>query len=73
MLKAIRLTLPEYRLWRELEFEYEADRLAIDLLNGSTFLREWVEDQSAFIPDLDDHLNKDEVRWKEMQKPFLLY
>jgi uncharacterized protein YbbC (DUF1343 family) len=73
MLKAIRLTLPEYPLWRDFEFEYEANRLAIDLLNGSTYLREWVEDQSAYISDLDDHLNKDEVRWKEIREPFLLY
>ena len=73
MLKSIRLTLPEYPLWKDFEFEYETDRLAIDLLNGSTYLREWVEDQSAYISDLDDHLNKDEVRWKESRKPFLLY
>ena len=73
MLKAIRLALTEYPLWRDFEFEYETDRLAIDLLNGSTYLREWVEDQSAFISDLDDHLNKDEVRWKEIREPFLLY
>ena len=73
MLKAIRLTLPEYPLWRGFEFEYETDRLAIDLLNGSAYLREWVEDQSAYISDLDDHLNKDEVRWKEIREPFLLY
>jgi hypothetical protein len=73
MLKTIRLILPEYPLWRDFEFEYEANRLAIDLLNGSTYLREWVEDQSAYISDLDDHLNKDEVRWKEIREPFFLY
>ena len=73
MLKAIRLAMPEYTLWRDFEYEYETDRLAIDLLNGSTYLREWVEDQSAFISNLDDHLNKDEVKWKAIREPFLLY
>ena len=29
------------------------DRLAIDLINGSELLREWVDDQAAQPPDLD--------------------
>ena len=32
--KALRLLQPEYPLWRDFAYEYEKDRLAIDLING---------------------------------------
>jgi hypothetical protein len=34
---------PDYPLWRDFAYEYEHDRLAIDLINGSPLLREWVD------------------------------
>ena len=33
-----------YPLWRDFAYEYEHGRLAIDLINGSESLREWVDD-----------------------------
>ena len=33
--KAIRHTQPDYPLWRNFPYEYELDRLAIDIINGS--------------------------------------
>ena len=42
--KALRLLHPDYDLWRDFPYEYEHDRLAIDLINGSALLREWVDD-----------------------------
>src|SRR5205085_1734087 len=44
--KALRKLCPDYPLWRDFPYEYERDRLAIDLINGSTLLREWVDDPS---------------------------
>ena len=34
---------PDYELWRDFPYEYERDRLAIDLINGSELLRQWVD------------------------------
>ena len=45
--KALRNLRPEYDLWRDFAYEYEHDRLAIDLINGSELLRTWVDDRAA--------------------------
>jgi len=45
--KAIRRLYPDYRLWRDFAYEYEHDRLAIDVISGGPLLREWVDDSSA--------------------------
>ena len=42
--KAIRRLYPDYDLWRDFPYEYEFDKLAIDVINGSPLLREWVDD-----------------------------
>jgi len=73
ILKAIRLEYPDYELWREFEYEYETERLAIDLLSGGTFLREWVDDSGAGPSDFDERLVKDEREWAEIREPYLLY
>ena len=63
--KAIRRLYPDYPLWRDFAYEYEHDRLAIDLINGSPLLREWVDDSSA-IPEKLDALARDaEHAWHE--------
>ena len=41
--KALRRLQPDYPLWRDFPYEYERDRLAIDLLAGSARYRELVE------------------------------
>ena len=71
--KAIRNLYPEYDLWRDFAYEYEHDRLAIDLINGSELLREWVDDPTATPADLDHLATHDESAWKEARQPYLLY
>lgn len=71
--KALRLEQPKYEIWRNFPYEYETDRLAIDLINGSPLLREWVDDGSAQIPDFERVTVADERRWNEWRKPHLLY
>jgi uncharacterized protein YbbC (DUF1343 family) len=61
--KALRGLQPDYPLWRDFPYEYERDRLAIDLINGSTLLREWVDDPGALPGDLDAAACADEADW----------
>ena len=63
-LKALRRLAPEYPLWRDFAYEYERGRLAIDLINGSPLLREWVDDPAALPADLDALANRDEQAWR---------
>jgi uncharacterized protein YbbC (DUF1343 family) len=72
-LKALRGLRPEYPIWREFHYEYERDRLAFDLLNGSDLVRQWVDDASATPADLDALAAADERSWGEEREPFLLY
>lgn len=71
--KAIRQLMPDYPLWRDFAYEYEHDRLAIDLINGSPLLREWVDDPNSSPADLDRLASADERAWAEARGPFLLY
>jgi uncharacterized protein YbbC (DUF1343 family) len=71
--KAIRQLYPYYPLWRDFPYEYEFDRLAIDVINGGPTLREWVEDAAALPGDLEAVASADEARWAEESRRFLLY
>jgi uncharacterized protein YbbC (DUF1343 family) len=73
LLKAIRLEYPDYGIWRVFPYEYETERLAIDLLSGGAFLREWVEDPAAAPGDLDARLLADEAAWGQERADYLLY
>ena len=71
--KGVRLLLPDYPLWRDFPYEYEHERLAIDIINGSSLMREWVDDIHAMPEDLDAIAKVDEQAWEEQRKSFLLY
>jgi hypothetical protein len=71
--KAIRLLQPDYPLWRDFAYEYEHDRLAIDLINGGEGLRLWVDDATASAADLDALVQPDEAAWRELREDVLLY
>lgn len=71
--KALRRLQPHYDLWRDFPYEYERGRLAIDLINGSPLLREWVDDRASMPGDLDALTTPDEAAWKAERAPFLLY
>lgn len=71
--KAIRQLAPDYPLWRDFPYEYEHDRLAIDLINGSPLLREWVDNPDSQPEELDRLASADEAAWEETRRPFLLY
>ncbi len=71
--KAIRNLQADYPLWRDFPYEYEFGKLAIDVINGSTLLREWVDDANSTPNDLEQLATKDEIKWKQESKDFLLY
>jgi uncharacterized protein YbbC (DUF1343 family) len=71
--KAIRALHPDYALWRDFPYEYEFGKLAIDVINGSPCLREWVDDPAAEPGDLDALALPDEAAWEEERRPHLLY
>ena len=71
--KAIRRLYPDYPLWRDFPYEYEFDKLAIDVINGSPLLREWVDVEDAEPADLDALTIPDEHAWDEERRAYLLY
>jgi uncharacterized protein YbbC (DUF1343 family) len=71
--KAIRRLWPDYDLWRDFPYEYELDKLAVDVINGGPGLREWVDDPEAAPQDLDALTVPDEQSWIEERQPYLLY
>ena len=71
--KAIRRLYPDYDLWRDFPYEYELERLAIDVINGGPSLRQWVDDPGAAPGDLDALASVDEAAWVQMVRGHLLY
>jgi uncharacterized protein YbbC (DUF1343 family) len=71
--KSLRAVRPEFALWRDFSYEYEHERLAIDLINGSPLLRQWVDDPAATPTDLDTLAVPDEATWLSERESVLLY
>jgi uncharacterized protein YbbC (DUF1343 family) len=71
--KAIRRLYPAYEIWRDFPYEYESERLAIDVINGGPVLREWVDDPAAQPGDLEALAAPDEASWREEVADLLLY
>jgi uncharacterized protein YbbC (DUF1343 family) len=71
--KALRALRPDYPIWRDFPYEYERDRLAIDVINGGELLRKWVDDPAAAPADLDALADPDEKAWLGERENFLLY
>jgi uncharacterized protein YbbC (DUF1343 family) len=71
--KAIRRLSPDYNLWRDFPYEYEFGKLAIDVINGSPLLREWVDDDAAEPGDLDAIAVPDERDWENSRADALSY
>ena len=71
--KAIRRLYPDYDLWRDFPYEYEFDKLAIDVINGSSLLREWVDDAGSTPGDLDALTIPDERDWAKERRAYIRY
>jgi uncharacterized protein YbbC (DUF1343 family) len=71
--KALRRLRPDYPIWRDFPYEYEKDRLAIDVINGSDLLRRWVDDDQALPGDLEALAIADEAAWVAERETALIY
>lgn len=71
--KAIHRLNPDYELWRDFPYEYEFDKLAIDVINGGPGLREWVDDANAAPGDLEKIAGADETAWRNGVDNILIY
>jgi uncharacterized protein YbbC (DUF1343 family) len=71
--KAIRRLYSDYPLWRDFPYEYERDKLAIDVINGGPLLREWVDDTAATPQDLDVLALADERSWLNERQEVIRY
>ena len=72
-LKALRLRQPDDPLWRQFAYEYETERLAFDVINGSESLRAWIDDPAASPADLEALAARDEAAWREERRAVMLY
>ncbi len=63
--KAIRKLHPDYPIWRDFPYEYETEKLAIDVINGGATIREWVDDPTSETGDLARLAEADEMAWRE--------
>jgi uncharacterized protein YbbC (DUF1343 family) len=73
LLKGVRTLHPGLDLWKPPPYEYEAHRLPIDVINGGSSLREWVEAGEQPPEALEAALNRDEREWEQARRAFLLY
>ena len=73
VLKALRTRRPDYPIWRDFLYEYERGKLAIDVINGSELLRQWVDDPAATPADLEALAAADEAAWREEREALQLY
>jgi uncharacterized protein YbbC (DUF1343 family) len=71
--KALRRLRPDYPIWRDFPYEYEKNRLAIDVINGSDLLRRWVDDSEAQPGDLEALATADEAAWRDVRDAALIY
>lgn len=63
---------PDRFKWRDPPYEYEQDKMPIDILAGSPALREQIERQVA-LDDIVASWERGESDFAEMRRPYLLY
>ena len=71
--KAVRNLYPELEIWKQPPYEYEYEKLPIDILSGNDQLRNWVDDKVSQFHDYNEYLIKDESQWSEESREFYLY
>ena len=72
-LKAVSALNPDWDWLLSPPYEYEYEKWPIDILSGSSFLRNWSQDPKSSYQELDQKLSKDEKIWKKQIQSFYLY
>lgn len=73
LLKSLKQLQPDYQLWRHHDYEYELDRIPIDVINGGPALRQWVDDPTQSLNTLIPQLEEAEFRWQQERESHLIY
>jgi uncharacterized protein YbbC (DUF1343 family) len=73
LIAAFRRALPSsFALWRQPPYEYEHEKLPIDILAGSSALRQQIE-SDATPQQMAESWRKDEELFRKVRKTYLLY
>lgn len=72
-LKAVSQLYPNFDLWSSPPYEYEEELVPIDLISGSSFLREWVSSKKQNVGELEKKLKKESEAWEKEREHFLFY
>ncbi len=72
LLREFHATAPAQFAWRQPPYEYEHDKMPIDILAGSSALREQVESQTP-LDEIVGSWKAGEDRFRELRTRFLLY
>lgn len=73
LVKALRMLRPDESIWRHHDYEYEFDRIPIDVINGGPRLRHWVDDEASDFAELDEQLAHELGQWEKEREGFLFY
>ena len=60
-------------IWRSHEYEYERNRLPIDVITGGSRFREWVDNPNASIDSLCSWIEEDRSTWFRARENYCLY
>ena len=72
LLRALCMTHPDHFRWLDPPYEYETEKLPIDILIGSGAARSKVE-RGCSIGDIEADWERDLEKYREMRQPLLLY
>ncbi|MEC8821782.1 MAG: DUF1343 domain-containing protein, partial [Pseudomonadota bacterium] len=60
-------------LWRYHDYEYEPERIPIDVINGGPWLRHWIDDPDRDLPELYQAIEMARQSWASTRQDYLLY
>jgi len=73
IIKTVKELYPEEFLWRRPPYEYETEKLPIDILSGSTMLRQFIE-EARTLEEMEDWWRRSALQFnRNIRKRYLLY
>ena len=73
ILKTVKELYPEEFQWRRPPYEYETEKLPIDILSGSTMLRQFIE-KARTLEEMEDWWRRSALQFnRNIRKRYLLY
>jgi uncharacterized protein YbbC (DUF1343 family) len=73
ILREIRRLCPQDFAWKQPPYEYEFEKLPIDLINGTDRVRQYIESGTSFEDEIEAYFAPHEGLWLDQRRPFLLY